>query len=171
MKPVQSKLLLKALSPKMIAAASAAFDRATLVIVAVCWAAALLMTVFALYTVHLSLIAKDTAAAALATEPVLPRQVTKVIEAREIQPMIDRLQHIYPDIAFSFRNNLTVSAVDGSKFHEWLTALGYIDTISPQYHWVLQEFCVGKCSGRELMRAVLTGEKVSFEAPQSGTKH
>ncbi len=41
-------------------------------------------------------------------------------------------------------------------------ALGYIDTISPQFHWGIQEFCVGNCTVRDLMRVVLSGGKNFF---------
>ncbi len=83
---------------------------------------------------------------------------------REAQKLVDRLQHLYPEISFSFRNNaLTITAADGGKFRQWLMALGYIDTISPQFHWAIQEFCVGNCLGHDLMKAVLSGEKISFQ--------
>jgi hypothetical protein len=55
--------------------------------------------------------------------------------------------------------------MNGSQFHEWLAAISYIDTISPELHWSFQEFCVGDCKNTELMHAILKGERISFEAP------
>ena len=161
------QLIMKSLSPKLTAKALQTFDRATTVVVGACWAGAILMMIFAIYTITLSVSAKRAPKAAIAAEPNLPIVTHKNIDQRTAQFLVDRLQHDYPGITFSLQNNqvLTVLAVEGSKFREWLTALSYIDTISPEYHWTIQQFCVGKCHGNELMRATLTGEKISFEAP------
>jgi hypothetical protein len=167
-----SKILLKAISPKLMTKAVQAFDRSTTIVVGACWAAALLMIGFALYTLHLSVATKLAAESALVAEPNLPQIVHKQIEPREAQVLVDRLQHLYPDISFAFRNNLlAVVATDGSKFRQWLMALGYIDTISPQFHWGIQEFCVGNCGSHDLMKVVLSGEKISFEKPQLDSKN
>jgi len=164
-----SSLLLKVISPKIASKALQAFDRATTVVVGTCWAAAILMMVFAAYTITLTVSAKRAADAALVAEPSLPKIVNKTIEPHYAQQMVERLQHRYPEITFSLQNNqnVVVTAIDGARFRQWLTALSYIDTISPEYHWSIQQFCVGHCTGSELMRATLTGEKISFEAPQS----
>ena len=165
---LDTKTFMRTLSPKVMAKAVQAFDRAMTVVVGVCWGAAILMMGFAVYTTMMSLSSKRAADAAVVAEPILPKIVRKTIEPRNAQAMIERLQHRYPDISFAIQNNnsLTVTAVEGSKFHQWLTALSYIDTISPEYHWSIQQFCVGKCRNGDLMRAVLSGEKISFEAPQ-----
>jgi hypothetical protein len=166
-----TKTLLKAMAPKVMTKALQTFDRSTTVVVGTCWAAAILMIGFTLYTLHLSVATKRAAESVLVAEPNLPRIVHKQIEPREAQVLVDRLQRLYPDISFAFRNNLlAVVATDGSKFRQWLMALGYIDTISPQFHWGIQEFCVGNCVGHELMKVVLSGEKISFEKPEVGAK-
>jgi hypothetical protein len=161
-------VLLRALSPKLTTKALQTFDRATTIVVGACWGAALLMVVFALYTVSLAASTKRAAEEALVAEPVLPKIVRQPISAHEEQQLVDRLQHLYPDIVFTLGGDqsLTVRASDGSKFHEWLAAVSYLDSASAQYRWSVKEFCVGKCVANELMHAVLVGEKVSFEAPQ-----
>lgn len=163
--------LLKALSPKLAAKAIQAFDRGMTVVVGACWGAALLMMIFALYTASLSAAASRAAEEAEAAEPILPKTVRQPVEPHDLEPMIERLQHRYMGISFSLGTDraLTVSCVDVNKFREWLTALSYIDTISPEYRWSLREFCVGGgCKGGALMIAVLTGEKISFAAPSPG---
>lgn len=162
-----AQVFLKALSPTIASKAMNTFDRATTVVVGACWAGAVLIMAFAVYTMTLSVSAKREAEAALVGEPSLPKIERKGMEARKAQIMIERLQKSYPEVNFSLQNNqiLNVTAIDGSRFKQWLTALSYIDTISPEYHWAIQEFCVGKCRGGELMRATLRGENVYFKAP------
>jgi hypothetical protein len=159
--------LFRALSPKMVSKALQTFDRATTIVVGTCWGAALLMIVFALYTVSLSASTKRATEEALVAEPILPKIVRGPIEAHDAQQLTERLKHRYPEITFSLGadQSLTISSNDGNKFHEWLAVLSYIDTISPQYRWMVKDLCVGKCVASGLMRATLTGEKVSFEAP------
>jgi hypothetical protein len=162
------QLLIKSFSPRIASKALQTFDRATTIVVGACWGAAVLMMVFAIYTTTLSVSAKRAEDAALVAEPSLPKIVRQGIDARAAQIMVERLQRRYPDVTFNLANNqnITVTALEGSKFRQWLTALSYIDTISPEYHWSISSFCVGKCQGNDLMRAVLTGERISFEAPQ-----
>lgn len=158
----------KALSPKMAAKIIESFDRATIVVVAACWAAAVLMMVFAVYTVLASTSAKRAAEIASAVEPALPQIVINPVEVSVAQDLITRLSRRYPDIKFSLANdqNLKVTAQDGSKYRQWLTAISYIDTAFPNYHWTLEYFCVGKCRG-ELMNAVLKAERISFTVPET----
>ena len=162
------KLFIKILSPKVAAKAVQSFDRATTVVVGACWGAAILMMAFAVYTTMISVSTKRQAENAEIAEPILPKIVRKGIEPRVAQGLVDRLKRLYPDLTFALANNqvLTVTAIDGSKFRQWLTALSYIDAISPQYHWTMTQFCVGKCTGNEIMRANLTGEQIALEAPQ-----
>jgi hypothetical protein len=166
MKGVKGSIFLKSLSPKIAVKVIESFDRVTALVVGVCWAGAALMIGFALYTVNLTVTAKHAAETALVAEPVLPKAVHRKIEARDVQGLIDRLQHRYPDLIITFKNSLSISAADGSKFHDWLNVLSYMDEISPQNRWNMEEFCVGRCSGNVLMQATLTGEKITFEKPQ-----
>jgi len=155
--------------PALISKAMQTFDKATMVIVSMSWGGAVLLMLFALYTVNLSVTAKREVFEAAAMEPSLPRIITRKPEAAEITPLMDRMQKRFPDIAFSLSNDqsLTVSAVDGAKFRTWLTVLSYIDTISPQYRWQMKDFCVGvQCKASSPMRAVLTAQKITFAAPQ-----
>jgi len=163
---------IKSFSPKIANKALQTFDRSTTVVVGACWAAALLMMIFAIYTVSLSVSARRAAETALVAEPNLPKIGHESIDPRVAQMMVDRLRRRYPEVVFNLQGNqnLTVTAIDGSKFRQWLTALSYIDTISPEYHWSLSQFCVGKCPGNEIMRAVLSGERISFESPSLDKK-
>jgi hypothetical protein len=159
--------ILRALSPKLTTKALQTFDRATTIVVGACWGAALLMVVFALYTVFLAASTKRAAEEALVAEPVLPKVVRTPMASHESQQLVERLQHLYPDVVFSLGGDgLAVRATDGAKFHEWLAAVSYLDSASAQYRWTVKEFCVGKCEANEIMHAVLVGEKISFEAPQ-----
>jgi hypothetical protein len=158
--------LMKVFSPALVAKAMRSFDRATLAVAGICWGGALVMLAFAVYTVSLTVSSKRAAEQALATEPVLPVVSRGSIPPHDLQTMTDRLQHRFSDLKFgqSGTEGIEVSASDGGKFRDWLSSIDYVDTIAPQYHWTLREFCVGKCTGT-LMRAILVGERIAFAAP------
>jgi len=161
-------LYAKILDPSFFGRAIQTFDKATMLIVSVSWGAAILLTLFALYTINLSVSAKRQVIEAAAMEPSLPRIVTRPPESKEIAPLVERLQKRFPELNFTLANDqsLTVAAVEGSKFRTWLTVLSYIDTISPQYRWEMKDFCVGvQCNATTPMRAVLTARKITFSAP------
>lgn len=158
----------KIFDPALLSKAMQTFDKATMLIVSVCWGSALLLILFALYTVDLSVAARRQVVEAAATEPALPKIITQKPEAKEMTILFERLQKRFSDIAFGLGSDqaLTVSAVDGGRFRTWLTVLSYIDTISPQYRWNIRELCVGaKCRGGAPMRAVLEAKKITFEIP------
>jgi hypothetical protein len=158
-------VLIKVLSPRLAIKAVQAFDRATVIVVASCWAAAGVTLAAALYTVMITASARHATDQALAQEPMLPKVERSNIEGREAQALVDRLQHRYPAVVFSAQSNrLRISATDGARFRDWLMALSYIDTITPEYHWTIQDFCVGKCRG-DIMSATLTAERISLVAP------
>jgi hypothetical protein len=87
--------------------------------------------------------------------------------------MVDRLQRRYPEVLIRWENGVLILAgANGSQYHQWLTAIGQIDTLNPQYHWRIHGLCVGTlCGGQNIMTMELSGEKVSFAAPQSGEKN
>ncbi len=158
-------LFSKLLSPSLVGKALKTFDGATTVIVSVSWSGAVVLMLFALYTLNLSVTAKKQAVEAAAMEPSLPRIVTRPPEASEMKPIVERLQKRFPEIGFSLAadQSLTVTAVDGARFRTWLTVLSYIDTISPQYRWQLKDFCVGvQCAATTPMKAILTAQKITF---------
>jgi len=159
-------LLTRVLSTRVLAKAILTFDRATAIVVGSCWAAALLVMFMALHEVHSAATARREAQEALAAEPVLPTITTGVVNAREGQAILDRLQHQFPELKITWENNQTLSirTMEGSRFHQWVTAISYVDAMAPQIHWSLQEFCVGHCDS-DLMRATLTGQKISFALP------
>ena len=165
---VGAKLMLKVFSPRIIAKAVVTFDKSTAVIISACWVAAFVTLILAVIAVHGAVSAKRDAVDARTAEPVLPLAATTAMSPREVQTILDRLQHQFPDIKMDVGPNqsLVVRCADGTKFHQWMTALGYIDTMAPQFRWTMSEFCVGTCTGQELMKATLEGHKVVFSLPQ-----
>lgn len=162
----------RAFAPGIVQKAIVSFDKATIVIISACWGGAIMLMLFALYTINASVTAKKNLAEALATEPSLPKMVNRPPEANEIKPIVERLQKRYADVTFNYGSDksVTVSAQDGSKFRTWLTVLSYIDTISPQYQWQIKELCVGLvCGGNAPMKAVLTAQKISFTTSAAGS--
>ncbi len=163
-----TKVILKALSPKIASKVIATFDRSTMMLSGVAWLVMIVTMSLTLYTMHMAIAARRDAATEIVAEPHLPKTMRSSLDAREIQALIDRMKRLYPGLEFtqSTGKTLTVSTNDGSKFREWLTALSYIDSVTPQYHWSLSELCAGKCGSKDLMRAALSGEKISYDAPK-----
>ena len=165
-----SKLMMKALSPRLMNKAVKVFDNAMLVVVGAAWTAALLLLLFTIYTVNATVKERRALLEAEASEPIVPNIVAKSPDTGEIQPIVGRLQKRFPEISFVLGNDrsLTVASGDGAKFRLWLTVLSYIDTVSPQYRWSMREFCVGmKCGANTPMRAILTAEKITFSVPKA----
>jgi len=160
----------KTLSPRIATKALAALDKSTAVVVGICWLAALILLFLAVSEVHNAAAIKKEAAEAVAVEPVLPVATTTGLAGREGPLILERLQRQFPDIKFDLDGNvIIVKSDDGSKFHLWITAISYIDTMAPQFRWNLRDLCVGHC-GSSLMAASITGQRVVFSLPQSDGK-
>ena len=164
-----AKFFLKFLSPRILAKAAMTLDKSTSVVVSACWVATFVVLILAVFSVHGAVSAKKDAAEALVAEPALPKLSTKNIERREAQSISDRLQRQFPDIKFEMgaEGAIIIKSGDGSKFHEWITALSYIDAMAPEFRWTLHDFCVGTCGGQDIMKAVVTGQRAAFSLPQS----
>lgn len=155
----------KAFAPRFINKAIDKFDKASAIIVSVCWGSALLIMLAAIYTVNLSVDAKKNTIEAMAMQPSLPKMKKRQPRMREMEPIVERLQRRFPKILFNLGRDLslTVSTTDGGMFRNWLTILSYIDTISPQYSWEIKDLCVGmRCPGSVPMKAILVPKKITF---------
>ncbi|HBM91284.1 MAG TPA: hypothetical protein DD400_05370, partial [Rhodospirillaceae bacterium] len=115
----------KMLSPSIFSKALQTFDKATIVIVSVCWGGAILVMLFALYTLSLSVEAKKAAIEAASKEPTLPVFVARAPSEKEMEPIVTRLQKRFPDITFDLMKDRSVSvgARGGDFFRVWLTVL------------------------------------------------
>ena len=163
-----AKSFLKFFSPRLVAKAVTTLDKSTSVVVGSCWLAALVILVLAVFSVHSAVSAKKEVGEALVAEPVLPKVSTTDINAHEEQSILDRLQHQFPDIKFEMGSagSIVIKSEDGAKFHQWITALSYIDAMAPEFRWTLRDFCVGICPGQDIMKAVVVGQKSVFSLPQ-----
>ena len=166
---IDTKVLLKFLSPRIVAKAVMTTDKSTALVVSVCWAAAFVVLILAVYAVHGAASAKKDAEAALVAEPVLPVARTTPIGDSDVQVAVDRMQSQFPDIKFEAGPDhmVVIKSNDGARFHQWISALSYIDSMSPQLHWTLDSFCVGNCRGTEVMKATVAGVRITFSLPQT----
>lgn len=164
----KATMAMRFFSPRIIAKAVSSLDKSMALVVSACWMAALVMLVLAAFSVHGAVSAKQEADKALVAEPVLPKISSAAISAREMQVLLGRVQSQFPEVKFNIGANQLVSVTcdDGNKFHQWISALSYIDTMAPQYKWTLKEFCVGACGTNNLMKAVVLGQKMVFSLPQ-----
>lgn len=163
---IDTKLLLKVLSPNVLDKAMQSFDRATLVVVSGAWIAATVMMGVATYTVTAAnKIHRDTQNAT-ALEPPVPKVDYKTVDPREVDAIVKRLKERYAGLTVSNQREqgIRISSNDGSKFREWLAALNYINAIAPSYRWRMIEMCVGKCN-KDIMSADIQAQKISFKAP------
>jgi hypothetical protein len=165
---MNNKLILKIFSPRIVAKAVVTMDKSTAVIVSAFWLAALVTLIMAVFAVHGAVSAKKAAAGAQVAEPVLPVISNTSLSAIDIQKIMDRMQHQFPDIRFDTGQNqsIVIRSNDGSKFHQWITALSYVDTMEPQFRWMINDFCVGACGNQDMMKATVSGHKVVFSLPQ-----
>ena len=161
-------VVLSFFSPRIIAKAVTTLDKSTTFVVGSCWAAAFVILILAVFAVRGAVSAQKDAMSALVAEPVVPVAQKTSIDAHEVQVTMDRMQHQFPDVKIESGGNQSViiRSNDGSRFHQWVAALSYVDSMSPQIHWTLNEFCVGNCKGSDLMRAAVSGERVTFSLPQ-----
>ncbi|MCL2469162.1 MAG: hypothetical protein FWF24_02895 [Alphaproteobacteria bacterium] len=162
---LQSIPLRRLLSPRFVTKALHSFDKATTVIVSLSWGGALLVLLFALYTVNMAMQARQQVAEAESMEPNVPQLRQRPPTVSELEPLVKRLERRFTGVSFSLGNDrsLTVVSNDAGQFRTWLMVLGYIDTITPQYRWQIKSLCVGSlCPGTAPMRAILTVQKISF---------
>ncbi len=173
---LDAKLFVRAFSPQRISTALRTLDKSTGLIVGICWLAAFAMIVLTAFSVRGTVLAKNEATKVLVAEPILPDSKTVPIAAVELQKIVDRLKRQFPDIKIEQKQTVKIGQMievkcdDGARFHEWITALSYIDTMAPQFRWTLREFCVGACSNRQLMSAIVTGQKTLLSAPRQQQK-
>jgi hypothetical protein len=164
------KLLIRSLSPRLVSKALNALDSSTAIVISACWAAAFVMVILAVFAVRGAVSSQRESAEARAIEPNLPVIKSEPISSRDTQDIVGRLERQFPDIKFDAKQGqaLVIKTDDGSKFHQWITALSYIDTMAPQFRWTLREFCTGaSCgSGQGIMNAVLTGQKMVLSMPR-----
>ena len=163
---LDSDLYRKVLTLPRVSKLASTFDRNMASILGISWGVALAIMVLAIYVTMMSASMRRAANNAMDVEPALPIINHGGVSPAEMQALMDRMAHRYPELGFTLRDRaMTVTAVDGTRFRQWLNALSYVDTVSPQLHWTIQDLCVGKCSGSDPMRATVIAERVTFDVP------
>lgn len=159
----------QALNPKLAARALRAFDKSITIVVSASWTAALLVVLLAIYATHGALTVKRDEEKLQAIEPALPQVTRNAPGKKELEPLVDKLRKRFPDfnIELDRDQRLYIRNNDPALFRQWLVLVSYVDTMSQDLRWNLQEFCVGQqCPGNSLMTAMLAAEKISFAAPE-----
>lgn len=164
--------LFEGASAELIQRAFLSLDKMSAVIVGICWTAALIMLAAALYTIHLASGESREIEAALAAEPSLPKIDIKAVDREEIKKLAERLMKRYPEgLTFAPSNEgfLSVTTTDATFFGDWITGIGYAQTIAPDIAWQFDRFCVGpECSNNTMMQAILKGTRISYKIPETG---
>ena len=159
------------LNPKVSFQALRTFDKAITIIVSVSWTAALLVVLLAIYATHGALTFKRDQEKLLATEPALPQVTRNAPSKKELEALTDRLKKSFSgfNIELDRDQRLFIRNNDPALFRQWLVLISYVDTISQDLRWNLQEFCVGQqCPGNSIMSAMLGAEKIGFAEPETG---
>lgn len=169
MSGLQSPSLLRALlSPDYLGRAMRALDRATLVIIGVVWLGSILMMGIAIYTAVKAGKARQQTEEAAAVEPIVPQTSRAVVPRAELEKLADRLRNRFDKVSFNAMpdNTLEIVSSEAGVYLDWLAAMSYLDTIAPQVRWAIRDLCVGSECGGALMRAAVTGERVTFKMPE-----
>ncbi|MBP7253436.1 MAG: hypothetical protein KBA75_08130 [Alphaproteobacteria bacterium] len=157
------------LSPDYLGRAMRALDRATLVIIGVVWLGAILMMGIAIYTAVKANKARQLTEEAAAVEPIVPQTLRAVVPRAELEKLAERLRGRFDKISFNAMpdNSLEITSSEAGLYLDWLAALSYLDTIAPQVRWAIRDLCVGTECGGALMRAAVSGERVTFKMPEA----
>lgn len=169
MSATQNPSLFRALfSPEHLGRAMRALDRATLVIIGVVWFGAILMMGIAIYTAVKANKARQLTEEAAAVEPIVPQTSRAAVPRAELDKLAERLRTRFDKITFNALpdNTLEIVSSEAGSYLDWLAALSYLDTIAPQVRWAIRDLCVGRECGGTLMRAAVSGERVTFKMPE-----
>lgn len=166
---INSQTLRALLSPEQLAKAMRTLDRAAVVMIVSVWVGAVLMMGVALYTVNRAHQARQKAEGAAAIEPIVPVIQQAMLSRAELEKLAERLRLRLEKIGFNALpdNALEISSSEPGLYLDWLAAMSYLDTIAPQVRWTVRDLCVGtECGTTSVMRAIVTGERVTFKVPE-----
>lgn len=146
------------------------FDKATALIVATVWTSAAVIIILATFAVFGAVKSKQEMTKLLVDEPAQLKIEFSPASSKDLQPLLDRIKKRYPDLKLELAKDgsMTIFSENPEHFRQWIFALNYIDSISPQFRWSIRTLCVGtQCSMKMIMHAALRAEKVNFVVPDS----
>lgn len=161
-------LLTMLTAPEALARAFKALDRTAVIMMLISWLGAVALMGLALYTANSAGKARQAADVAAAVEPIVPVVQRATLPKAELEKYAALLRQRFAKISFNALpdNGLEVASTEGQDYLEWLAALSYLDTLAPQVRWVVRDMCVGpECGAGAVMRAIVTGERVTFKVP------
>lgn len=155
-------------SPELLGRAFKTLDRMAVAMMLTSWLGAAALMGFALYAANSASKARQAAEVAAAVEPIVPMLQRTTLPKAELEKYAALLRGRFAKIGFNALpdNGLEVASTEGQDYLEWLAALSYLDTLAPQVRWAVRDLCVGpECGAGAIMRAVVTGERVTFKLP------
>lgn len=161
-------LLTMLASPELMGRAFRTLDRVAVAMMLTSWLAAVVLMGFALYAANSAGKARQAAEVAAAVEPIVPVLQRVTLPKPELEKYAALLRGRFAKIGFNALpdNGLEVASTEGQDYLEWLAALSYLDTLAPQVRWSVRDLCVGpECGAGAIMRAIVTGERVTFKVP------
>jgi len=162
------RLLKMLATPEPLGRALKALDRMAVAMMLTSWIGAVVLMGFALYTANSASKARQAAEVAGAIEPIVPMLQRAALPKAELEEYAVMLRGRFVKISFNALpdNGLEVASTEGQDYLDWLAALSYLDTMAPQVRWAVRDMCVGpECGVGAVMRAVVTGERVTFKVP------
>jgi hypothetical protein len=167
---MNANLIRALVSPEHLGKVMRSLDRTAMVMIIATWVGALSMMGIALYTVNRAHQAQQKSDDAAAVEPLVPAIQKAILPRIELEKLADRLHSRFEKLTFNAMpdNTLEIAASDAAAYLDWLAAMSYLDTIAPQVRWSVRDLCVGaECASGSIMRAVISGERVSFKIPDA----
>jgi len=146
-----------------------AFDKASAVIVAIVWGAAIFLMFLGYLGVHSAISAREQLATAEASTPGTPVISLDRLDGASVATLVDKLQKRYGNIltikADKGSNKITIVAKDAGAFSSWLTAVTYLDIIRPDVSWSIEDMCVGTKCKDGIMTGTFTAQTTKFQLP------
>lgn len=145
------------------------FDKASGLIVALIWGAAIAFMGLAYVSVEQVLNGRLETAKAEAAVPAIPTIQQEALGGTIVTDLAARLGKQY-GVKLNFAASgadLRISTSAAEAYNTWVSAITYLDTISGDTTWGIKELCIGVECRDGLMTITLTGKKVSFGTPEA----
>lgn len=155
------------LQTKIALQAVRTFDRASGIVVLIVWGAAIILMGLAYLSVQQTLHARQQIAQAQADQPSLPQFHEQPVDGQLLDTMTQKLIKRYGGklTVTGSGGEIRMSGATADAYQSFLSAIAYLDTVTPDVSWKIKDFCVGSECKEGMMSVHLSGGKVGITDP------